>query len=54
MNYLYKIYPKLFGDYKMLYMNTDSVYIAKLNINHEEYIKILENNKDLFGKNIGW
>ena len=49
--YLYKIYPKLFGDYQMLYMDTDSIY-AKLNINHEEYIKILENNKDLFGKDI--
>ena len=24
-NYLYKIYPKLFGDYKVLYMDTDSV-----------------------------
>ena len=26
-NYLYKIYPKLFGDdYKVLYMDTDSIY----------------------------
>ena len=51
-NYLYKIYPKLFGDYKVLYMDTDSIY-AKLNISHDEYLKILEENKDLFGKNIG-
>ena len=52
-NYLYKIYPKLFGnDYKILYMDTDSIY-AKLNITHEKYIEILENNKDLFGKDIG-
>ena len=51
-NYLYKIYPKLFKDYKVLYMETDSIY-AKLNMNHEEYIEILENNKDLFGKHIG-
>ena len=52
-NYLYKIYPKLFGnDYKVLYMDTDSIY-AKLNITHEKYIEILENNKDLFGKDIG-
>ena len=52
-NYLYKIYPKLFGDdYKVLYMDTDSIY-AKLNMSHEEYVKILEKNKDLFGKNIG-
>ena len=51
-NYLYNIYPKLFGnDYKVLYMDTDSVY-AKLNMTHEKYIKILENNKDLFGKDI--
>ena len=52
-NYLYKIYPRLFGDnYRVLYMDTDSIY-AKLNMNHEEYIKILENNKDLFGDNLG-
>ena len=45
-NYLYKIYPKLFGDdYKVLYMDTDSIY-AKLNMSHEEYVKILEKNKD--------
>ena len=51
-NYLYKIYPRLFGDYKILYMDTDSIY-SKLNISHDEYLKILEENKDLFGKNIG-
>ena len=52
-NYLCKIYPKLFGDdYKVLYMDTDSIY-AKLNMSHDQYVKILENNKDLFGKNIG-
>ena len=52
-NYLYKMYPKLFkDDYKVLYMDTDSIY-AKLNMSHEQYIKILEDNKDLFGKDIG-
>ena len=51
-NYLYKIYPRLFGDYKVLYMDTDSIY-AILNISHDEYLKILEENKDLFGKFIG-
>ena len=41
-NYLYKIYPKLFGDYyKVLYMDTDSIY-AKLNMTHKKYIKILQ------------
>ena len=51
-NYLYKIYPKLFkDDYKVLYMDTDSIY-SKLNMTHEEYIEILEKNKDLFGKDI--
>ena len=51
-NYLYKIYPKLFGDdYKVLYMDTDSIY-SKLNMTHEQYIEILANNKNLFGKNI--
>ena len=52
-NYLYKIYPKLFGDdYKILYMDADSIY-AELNMTHEEYIEILQKNKDLFGKEIG-
>ena len=52
-NYLYKIYPKLFGDdNKVLYMDTVSIY-AKLNMTHEKYIEILEKNKDLFGKEIG-
>ena len=52
-NYLYKIYPKLFGnDYQVLYMDTDSIY-SKLNITHEEYIKILEENSHIFGKDIG-
>ena len=51
-NYLYKIYPKLFGNYKVLCMVTDSIY-AKLNISHNKYLKTLEENKDLFGKNIG-
>ena len=52
-NYLHKIYPRLFGNYKMLYQDTDSIY-AKLNISHNKYLKILEENKDLFGEeNIG-
>ena len=51
-NYLYKIYPRLFGNYKVLYMDTDSIY-AKLDISYEEYLKILEENKDLIGKSIG-
>ena len=52
-NYLYKIYPKLFGDdYKVLYMDTDSIY-SKLNISYEKYIEILKDNKDLFGEHIG-
>ena len=51
-NYLYKIYPQLFGNYKVLYMDTDSIY-AKLNISYNKYLKILEENKDLFGKFIG-
>ena len=52
-NYLYKIYPKLFGDdYKILYMDTDSIY-SKLNLSHEKYLEIVKNNPDIFGKNIG-
>ena len=47
--YLYKIYPRLFGDdYKVLYMDTDSIY-SKLNMNYEKYLEILEKN-DLFKK----
>ena len=37
-NYSYEIYPPLFGDYKVLYMDTDSIY-AKLNISHKKYLK---------------
>ena len=52
-NYLYKIYPKLFGDdYKVLYMDTDSIY-SKLNMSHKKYLGIFKNNKDIFGENIG-
>ena len=52
-NYLYKIYPRLFGDYKVLHTDIDSIY-AKLNISHDKYLKILEENNDLFGEeNIG-
>ena len=50
--YLYKIYPRLFGEYGVLYMDTDSIY-SKLNMNHEKYLEILKNNKDLFGKDLG-
>ena len=52
-NYLYKLYPKLLGNnYKVLYMDTDSIY-ATLNMSYEEYIEILQKDKDLFGKDIG-
>ena len=51
--YLYKIYPRLFGDdYKVLYMDADSIY-SKLNMTYEKYLEILENNKDLFGNDLG-
>ena len=33
-------------------MDTDSIY-SKLKISYEKYLKILEENKDLFGKHIG-
>ena len=51
-NYLYKIYPKLFGDYEILYMDTDSIY-SKINMTHEKYLEIFKNNKDVFGEDIG-
>ena len=51
--YLYKVYPKVFGNnYKVLYMDTDSIY-AKLYMSHEKYLEILEKNKDLFGNKLG-
>ena len=52
-NYLYKIYPKLFGDdFKILYMDTDSIY-SKLNMTHEKYLEVVKKNPDVFGNNIG-
>ena len=42
-----QIYPFLGA----LYVDTDTIY-AKLNISYEAYLKILEDNKDLFGKDI--
>ena len=33
-------------------MDTDSIY-SKINITYEKYLEILENNKDLFGKDLG-
>ena len=33
-------------------MDTDSIY-SKLNISYNKYLKILEENKDLFGEDIG-
>ena len=51
--YLYKIYPRLFGnDYRVLYIDTDSIY-SKLNMSYENCLEILENNKHLFGNNLG-
>ena len=50
--YLYKIYPKVFGNYEVLYMDTDSIY-SKLNITHDKYLEILEKNKNYFGNNLG-
>ena len=51
--YLYKIYPKVFGEnYKVLYMDTDSIY-SKLYMNHEKYLEILEKNKNHFGDQLG-
>ena len=51
--YLYKIYPKVFGnDYEVLYMDTDSIY-SKLYMNHEKYSEILEKNKNHFGDQLG-
>ena len=51
--YLYKIYPEVFGDdIKISYMDTGSIY-SKLNMDHEKYKKITDENKEYFGKEIG-
>ena len=51
--YLYKIYPKVFGsNYEVLYMDTDSIY-SKLYISHNKYLEILEKNKNYFGDDLG-
>ena len=39
-------------NYKVLYMDTNSIY-GKLNMTREEYVKILEKNKNLFRKDMG-
>ena len=52
-DYLYKIYPGVFGDdYKVLYMDTDSIY-SKIHMSHDKYLEILEKNKNFFGSNLG-
>ena len=51
--YLYKIYPTIFGNnFKVLYMDTDSIY-SKLYMSHDKYLEILEKNKDSFGDKLG-
>ena len=51
--YLYKIYPKVFGnDYQVLYMDTDSIY-SKLYMSHDKYLEILDKNKNYFGDDLG-
>ena len=51
--YLYKIYPKVFGnDYQVLYMDTDSIY-SKLYMSHDKYLEILDKNKNYFGDELG-
>ena len=51
--YLYKIYPKVFGNnYEVLYMDTDSIY-SKLYMPHDKYLEILDKNKNYFGDDLG-
>ena len=54
-NYLHKIYPKIFGmnNINILYMDTDSIYCKLKNIDHEQYVKILEENKKYFSSQLG-
>ena len=54
-NYTYNIIPKLFGRKNILFSlrDTDSIIYKIKNRSHEKYLKILENNKHLFSKELG-
>ena len=54
-NYMYNIIPKLFGRENIIYSlrDTDSIIYKIKNCSHEKYLKTIENNKNLFDKELG-
>ena len=54
-NYTCNTIPKLFGRKNILFglRDTDSIIYKIKNCSHEKYLKILENNKHLFSKELG-
>ena len=54
-NYMYNIIPDLFGKENITYSlrDTDSIVYKIKNCSYEKYLKILENNKNLFDKKLG-
>ena len=54
-NYMFNIIPNLFGRENMTfsYTDTDSVIYKIENCPYEKYLKTLENNPNLFGKQLG-
>ena len=54
-NYTYNIIPRLFGRENILFSlrDTDSIIYKIKNCSYEKYLKILENNKNLFSKELG-
>ena len=54
-NYMYNIIPELFGKENITFSlrDTDSIVYKIKNCSYEKYLKILENNKHLFNKELG-
>ena len=54
-NYMYNIIPKIFGRENIIFsmQDTDSVIYKIKNCTYERYLKILEENPNLFGKEMG-
>ena len=53
--YMYNIIPKLFGRDNIIYSmrDTDSIIYKIRNCPHDKYLEIIENNKNLFDKELG-
>ena len=54
-NYMYNIFPRLFGRQNLLFScrDTDSVMLKIDNLPYDEFLKILKNNPHLFAKELG-